>query len=59
MKIKKELLQNTIQLLEKHKVTLLYAMQTPEFVKLVTGNLDEKDRDRMIKRIRRNMNGES
>ena len=56
MAIKKEWLQNTIALLEKHKVTLLYAMQTPEFVKLVTGNLTEEERDRMAEKIRRNMN---
>lgn len=59
MAIKKEWLQNTIALLEKHKVTLLYAMQTPEFVKLVTGNLTDEERAKMAEKIRRNMNGES
>ena len=58
MAIKREALQNAIKLIEKHKVTILYAMQTPEFVQLVTGNLTEEERDRMASKIRRNMNGE-
>ena len=58
MAIKREALQSAIKLIEKHKVTLLYAMQTPEFVRLVTGNLTDEERDQMVKRIRRNMNGE-
>lgn len=59
MTIKRESLQKAIKFIEKHNVTLLYAMQTPEFIKLVTGNLTEKDRERLVKRIRRQMNGES
>ena len=58
MAIKREALQSAIKLIEKHKVTLLYAMQTPEFVRLVTGNLTDEERDRMAEKIRRNMNGE-
>lgn len=59
MTIKRESLHNAIKLIEKHNVTILYAMQTAEFVKLVTGNLSEEERERMAERIRRNMNGES
>ena len=56
MAIKREALQSAIKLIEKHKVTLLYAMQTPEFVRLVTGNLTDEERDRMAEKIRRSMN---
>ena len=57
-KIKRENIDKAIKVIEKHKVTILYAMQTPEFVKFVTGNLTDEERDRMAKRIRRNMNGD-
>lgn len=59
MAIKREALHNAIKLIEKHKVTILYAMQTPEFIQLVTGNLSDEERDRMAEKIRRSMNGES
>lgn len=58
MGIKREVLHNAIKLIEKHKVTILYAMQTPEFVQLITGNLTDEERDRMAEKIRRQMNGE-
>lgn len=58
MAIKREVLHNAIKLIEKHKVTILYAMQTPEFVQLITGNLTDEERDRMAEKIRRQMNGE-
>ena len=56
MTIKRETLHNAIKLIEKHNVTILYAMQTPEFVQLVTGNLSDEERNRMVEKIRRNMN---
>lgn len=59
MTIKRESLQRAIKLIEKHHLTLLYAMQTPEFVHLATGDLTNEEIDRMAEKIRRNMNGES
>lgn len=50
-----EKIETVLRYLETYKITMLYAMQTPEFVRLIAGTLTDKERDRMARRIKRRM----
>ena len=53
-----EKIETALRYLETYKVTMLYAMQTPEFIKFITGTLTDKERETMAKRIKRRMDGD-